>query len=155
MFLFAPSCPTQLWRPRKADRKVLRAQGVPWQNSKCKGPLAGGLPTRRASSARALSGRWEAVLCLCPGALPHLADSFHSIWSPSCCSVSISVKRVGLGASSSSPRMSWSCSAAGDPARGAEYGPLSACGRQRAARPIEGKKQKASPNSVKPRPASG
>lgn len=36
---------------------------------------------------------------------PHLADSFHSISSPSCCSVSISVKSVGLGGSSSSPRM--------------------------------------------------
>lgn len=59
-----------------------------------------------------------------PGALPHLADSFHSIWSPSCCRVSISVKRVGLGASSSSPRMSWSCSAAGDPAKRGQQGLL-------------------------------
>ena len=56
----------------------------------------------------------------------HLADSFHSIWSPSCCRVSISVKRVGLGASSSSPRMSWSCSAAGDPAKGGQQALLSA-----------------------------
>lgn len=63
----------------------------------------------------------------------HLADSFHSIWSPSCCRVSISVKRVGLGASSSSPRMSCSCSAAGDPEKMKELGLPSA--QQKAGRP--------------------
>lgn len=45
----------------------------------------------------------------------YLADSFHSSSSPSCCSVSISVKRVGVGMdSSSSPSMYRNRSAAGD-----------------------------------------
>ena len=73
-------------------------------------------PRHAPSMGRGLSPR-----PLRPGS-SHLADSFHSIWSPSCCRVSISVKRVGLGASSSSPRMSCSCSAAGDPEKMKELG---------------------------------
>lgn len=92
------------------------------------GSAPAGLKVRSAIGQLSLDpGRppWEAP----PAALQrgtHLADSFHSIWSPSCCRVSISVKRVGLGASSSSPRMSWSCSAAGDPAKGGQRALLSA-----------------------------
>lgn len=40
---------------------------------------------------------------------------FHSIWSPSCCRVSISVEEGWEPYLP--PRMSWSCSAAGDPAK--------------------------------------
>lgn len=98
----------------KAGRWVSGGQEVPWQDSRCRWTAQG--PGRLP---------WEAPSATLQGGT-HLADSFHSIWSPSCCRVSISVKRVGLGASSSSPRMSWSCSAAGDPAKGGQRARLSA-----------------------------
>ena len=102
----------------KAGKWVSGGQEVPWQDSRPEVPLV--------SSAWAQADRCGKPPTAALQGGTHLADSFHSIWSPSCCRVSISVKRVGLGASSSSPRMSWSCSAAGDPAKGGQRALLSA-----------------------------
>lgn len=46
--------------------------------------------------------RYAGVLILVFSVVMHLADSFHSSSSPSRCKVSISVKSVGVGMSSSS-----------------------------------------------------
>lgn len=56
----------------------------------------------------------KCLALICAFLCRHLADSFHSNSSPSCCSVSISVNSVGVGVLSSSPRMWRSRSAAGD-----------------------------------------
>lgn len=109
-------------------------------------------PTRRLSPA------WAPDTPPPSRAPPHLADSFHSIWSPSCCRVSISVKRVGLGASSSSPRMSCSCSAAGDPEKMKELGwQVASRGQEdpRAHRNGAGTRARVFLHSLRLRPSSG